>query len=1014
MKNGKKVYFTQEEKEKHVQNAAPYLKLTYEQLWNRITSQLVPRSYGLTNPQTIGCPVCGRGVAPYGNYPYILDFLHAPWKLTCPNCKTQFPTNDFKTYYEGGLDKNGFFNPVLAKAHNDALIADGETGNLVNLLYPEKGSTWGVDDSTGFIAENGQKYTFVAYYNFFYLSDTISNCLIALKNAYLATEDVAYANRAVVLLDRIADVYPDMDQSLWTRENGFLNANGGSCEKGKLFGSISECSTMCEILEAIEAISPTLNDISASPCLEALEFIKTKHPLRNSIAAVREHIEDGIIREVFPAVKTTQIYGNSGMHQETLAHAAVLLDQYPETREWLEFDFQSGVDCREGIDGGGIRSTMVNRIDRDGHGDESSPAYHYVWIYHYMNIANILDGYEVKGTAPETFDFIHHVKLRKMVASQIPLILSDIYMPAIADALACGKPEILLKLPVVIDAFVKYGDPIFAQAAYLINGNTLEGMPLSGYEQRPEEIQNNILNVIHTYGTLSLSGTNLTGYGLAALRDGISGDMHTGSRKETTQRDIWMYYGKTKNKRSGHGHNDSLNLGLHAYGLDLMPDLGYPRYADPTDKHRTSVVLNTLMHNTVTVDNTQHSPRIVGQPLHFHQGNRVKLIDVSDTAVYPGITDTYRRTAAMIRINERDSYVVDIFRVSGGSTHCYSFHSGECDFVVTEGLPLVKQADENGNFIGTYAGADLPYPVQCNLDDRTGFHYLTNVEKAKGEIDGFTADYNVRDTWNIYGEGAGAETNVHLKLTSLGQFSEVALADVFPPETKVGNPKKIRYVLARRNGLNLQSCFTSILEPYRGEGNISHIEALPVKDSNGADTDEMQARAVKVTLKNGRVDYIVNAVDPSIDYIALDGKTSVPFRGFFGVFSIENGVKHYYFNDMAFLADQANDDYPALTGTVVDFTQDLQMKNTISVQFDDGSIPLHSLSGSYVYIENDGIQNASYRIETAKEGKAGTVILDIGDVTPIRSYVDEYDFDKGYLYDIEIGKRFRIPLALEK
>ena len=41
---------------------------------------------------------------------------------------------------------------------------------------------------------------------------------------------------------------------------------------------------------------------------------------------------------------------------------------------------------------------------------------------------------------------------------------------------------------------------------------------------------------------------------------------------------------------------------------------------------------------------------------------------------------------------------------------------------------------------------DRPYPVQCNLDDRTGFHYLTNVEKAKGEIDGFTADYNVRDT----------------------------------------------------------------------------------------------------------------------------------------------------------------------------------------------------------------------------------------------------------------------------
>lgn len=51
-----------------------------------------------------------------------------------------------------------------------------------------------------------------------------------------------------------------------------------------------------------------------------------------------------------------------------------------------------------------------------------------------------------------------------------------------------------------------------------------------------------------------------------------------------TQRDIWMYYGR--NHGHGHGHQDTLNLGMHAFGLDLVPDLGYPEFADSINTHR--------------------------------------------------------------------------------------------------------------------------------------------------------------------------------------------------------------------------------------------------------------------------------------------------------------------------------------------------------------------------------------------------------------------------------------------
>ena len=77
-------------------------------------------------------------------------------------------------------------------------------------LYPEKGETWGVDDATGYIAEDGTKYNFIAYYCHFlwYMSQgsagLIPHALVAFMHAYQATGDPAYAEKGIILLDRIA------------------------------------------------------------------------------------------------------------------------------------------------------------------------------------------------------------------------------------------------------------------------------------------------------------------------------------------------------------------------------------------------------------------------------------------------------------------------------------------------------------------------------------------------------------------------------------------------------------------------------------------------------------------------------------------------------------------------------------------------------------------------------------------------------------------------------------------
>lgn len=865
-----------------------------------------------------------------------------------------------------------------------------------------------MDDSTGFINETGQKYTFIAYYNHFaWYTGIIIHAVRTLKNAFLATGDPAYASRGLVVLNRIADVYPDLSIMEWKRSDDYLNCNGSQVDRGKAIGCIWETIIVADFIKAYGVFSVPLKE---GKCEEAISYLRTKMPSVNSAEELQKNIEDGLIRQVYPAVQTTDIFGNSGTHQATLAAAAVVFDRNPETKEWIDFCFRTGIEKPGTCTGGNINDVLVDRVDRDGFGTEASPGYNSGWLYYFLNVADVLDGYEIDGL--EAADLYQNPKFRKMFSSLVQMIFSDIYTPTIGDTCATGKPIVYATFHSMVKAFLKYQEPLFAQAAYLLNGRTMEHANLDSYGEAPEEIRKKIERVIREKGELDLSGTNLTGYGFAALREGKSGDFLASGKQSTTQRALWMYYGKT-NQYASHGHNDALGIGLYAYGLDMMPDLGYPRYADITDRHRWSLVANTASHNTVMIDNRQQGRHLVGQPLHFNNGNLVKLMSVEDKAAYEGIASVYRRTSALIRIDEEASYVVDLFRVVGGTEHRYSFHGAETDGIETDGLKLTRQADENGNFVGTYAGANLEYPFNADIDDPTGARYFFNVEKHGEKGSDFSVDYQVLDTWNVFGQGAHAPTDLHLKLTMLGEFDQVALLDARPPENKVGNPETLRYVFAERKGENLESCFTAVIEPYKEKSKISSIEALQICFL-GEIVSDMQARAIKVTLKNGRIDYIFNAVDMTKEYIVVDQQAQIPFRGFFGVYSKDGDTVRYYLNEAVKIADLVNPELPVVSGTVSGYTEELAMENFIWVQPNEAEIDVKKLAGQYIYIENDGIHNAAYRIESASAEEDGRIRLETGIVSAIRSYRNAERPELGYIYDIERGKQFRIPLSYEK
>ena len=103
-------------------------------------------------------------------------------------------------------------------------------------------------------------------------------------------------------------------------------------------------------------------------------------------------------------------------------------------------------------------------------------------------------------------------------------------------------------------------------------------------------IQAEYQRVLAEHGTaIQQTSIDKSEWHLAILRSGSG----------TQERALWLDYDTGRN----HHHFDGMNIGLYAFGLDLLPDFGYP----PTGYggHETPEAMwyvHTAAHNTVVVD----------------------------------------------------------------------------------------------------------------------------------------------------------------------------------------------------------------------------------------------------------------------------------------------------------------------------------------------------------------------------------------------------------------------------
>lgn len=953
------------ERERVVKAAQRWVALSDDDLWKMVPSQRLPRAIDVSmyRGRRPGCPVCGDRISAFGNYPYNPDVLGKPWKIQCPSCKAVFPTNDFGRYYQSGIDETGCFNPDRA---DRSLLFNAEHPDPNDPLH-----TYGVDDGYGWFDNNGNRFLFVAYF-VWKLWDELLSGVSALSNAYLYTGDLLYARKTLILLDRIADVYPGMQWKPYA-ELGYYHSDGGT-KRGKIGGSIWETGYIAVLAEAVDRVLPGTRD---NPELYAFLAEKARQYKLPGPKGTREdlvrNLDDGILRAGAKAVFEGDAHGNEGMYQHALARCAVALDTYPETEQWLDWLFRP--------DGGRIPQIVLGQIDRDGVGAEAAPGYALSWGANLGKVADLLAEY---GRYTKHDIYRDLPPFAATITAGWNLVVGGFETPNVGDTGSVGTAGRVCADPGFLMRGWRYlHDEKAALAAWWANGQKADGLGRDIFGSDPEAAEKQVAGIAREAGRNPWAGgRNLAGYGLAQVSSGWGRDT----------RAVWMYYGRN----AGHGHKDRLNFDVFFSGLAMLPDHGYPEYATNWP-HRNYLTDNTITHNTVVVNRTPQSTNWVGIPEFYGQCEGFGGMRVDSREVYPGLRQ-YQRTLAQVLVGDTDQYVLDVFRVRGGNDHLYSIH-GLPGTVTTEGLQLTPQ---NG---GSYAGPDVEFCAQIPARPGPGYGYswFTHVERDNMPPAQYSVDWKGQAGYRSLTD----KDNIHVRYHGLSAVDDVALADCQPPQNKKGNPQWLRYLLAHRSGQDLTSTFVGLVEPYRDAPVIASVQRLRLLQA----PPQAEAVAVKVTLVNGAVDYLV-ASDEDRGLVRAEG--GLEFSGGMGWLRTREGrvVNAVLMRGtrLALGPFSLTTSEPGWTGKIVKMDWGTEGSGHVWV---DAALPEDgSLTGQQILIDNDRVRNACYTIQGAERDGDGTKLY-LGRVCFVRGFKDPNNPGLGYVYEFEPGAGFLIPLVAQ-
>ena len=314
-----------------------------------------------------------------------------------------------------------------------------------------------------------------------------------------------------------------------------------------------------------------------------------------------------------------------------------------------------------------------------------------------------------------------------------------------------------------------------------------------------------------------------------------------------------MFAGDANHKRS-----DTAAFVLYAFSNEY---LGNIRYFNGSLERQFDE--QPIAHNMVEIDRTDMSNRSAetdgnGDLTLFESGtNGLAVTEIDGQRIYSAKASRYQR---ILMLNTKDltkPYMVDVFRVTGGTTHDYALHgaimwnqSASCSF------PLVSSTRQY-----PLLSSDSLWVAPTSQYANFQFYGMfRNVSTAVAPGD-FQITY--RDT-----SSATSHRDVRMWMTdgandtvNVGRSPVPAREHHIPPSFFTNGIWRPSTIITRSatNG-TLSSLFVSVIEPMKsGTSTVQSVERIPMSGS------ALESCGLKVTLTDGRVDtYIVNLRNPEV------------------------------------------------------------------------------------------------------------------------------------------------------
>ena len=553
------------------------------QFWMGLPADQIPFWIPAETPiRVMDCPKCGA------NWDYAWKFL-SPDRLQCTRCGLILP---------------------------DPAYPEDKTDTYVNPVGQKVGLTCYQD-------AQGEKYRIsgrLRYQRIARLGD-----VGALGKVYALTGERAYAEKAVPILRRVAEVYPGYLPHDWTR----IYRDYSNLQSGKLSGwKLHDEGTFLQLALCYDLI------YNSGVLTEADKTL----------------IENGAFRECALLLTATSPKGcciNDGPYAMSCGAmlGAILGDH--GTVKWA-------VDHPDGF-----RAFIKRYFFRDGHWEDGSFSYESMALGPLYAGPEILQGYSdppsyTGADRYDKLDLLGDPLLRKIYVAPLTVLTPQRTGPPISDS-AVGAAYARRH------AETNYGwyptERNRRVLAHVFDGKFDDsGDEYALFRRDPAADLTQVQ-------PLDLAGRSLVrpGLGWAILR--------TGPGLEAAA--VYLKYGVYG---SGHGHPDKLNFLYYDQGAELIPDQGYLGARHEISPWNRS----TLCHNVVLFDG-QAQTHAAGELLAFMPGDVVQTVVARGEQAVPPAT-RYERSLSLVDHGPGHRYLVDVVRAEGGQQQDFVIHGAGQDF----------------------------------------------------------------------------------------------------------------------------------------------------------------------------------------------------------------------------------------------------------------------------------------------------------------------------------------------